>query len=123
MAKSGLRALCTLLGIMLLAGCAISYQNGDKRTILGLAWVEYRTSETREGSAVVKIGKEAIGEAAPLVQQKSLGFYLDVSRNSPGVGFGYRDVIVVVPEVNAETLVDYNTADPLSASLKVTRKE
>jgi hypothetical protein len=119
-----LPALCALLSVAVSAGCAISYQNGDRRTLLGFTWVEYRTSGVSEKTpAIIKIGKEPIREVAPLVQQKTLGFYLDVTRHSPGFGLGYRDVIVVVPEENAVTAVDYHTADPLAAKLTVTRTE
>ena len=109
----------SLVGIILLTGCAISYQNGDRRGLLGLAWIEYRAHDTGKSATTIKIGKETLGQVTPVIQQKSLGLYLDVSRNSPGAGLGYRDVIVVVPEVDAETVVDYDTSDPLSASLKV----
>jgi hypothetical protein len=120
--KSLIPTLALFSAVVLLAGCAISYQNEKRRGLLGFAWVEYRTDGGGENGVSLKVGKETIDRPTPVVQQKTLGFYLDVSENTPGVGFGFRDIIVVVPEVNAETRVDYDTSDPLSSSLNVGRQ-
>ena len=88
---------------------------------MGFAWVEYRIDGEDEKGIPIKVGKEIIDRPAPVVQQKTLGFYLDVSENTPGVGLGFRDIIVVVPAVNAETHVEYDTSDPLSSKLNVDR--
>jgi hypothetical protein len=118
-----LHATITLSCIILLSSCAISYQNENRRGIFGFAWLEYRAENDGKNSSSLKIGKEVLGEVAPVVQQKTLGLYLDVSGNSPGMGFGYRDVIVVVPASDAETRVDYDTSDPLSSILRVDRNQ
>ena len=90
---------------------------------MGFVWVEYRINDDIEKDSSFKIGKETIDQITPVVQQKSLGFYLDTSVNSSGVGVGYRDVIVVVPAVNAESNIEYDTSDPLSSRYTVDKKD
>jgi len=90
---------------------------------LGFAWVEYRIDDSCEKDLSFKVGKETIDHITPVVQQKTLGLYLDTSENSSGVGFGYRDVIIVVPAVNAESNIEYDTSDPIRSRYTVDKKD
>lgn len=107
----------------LLNGCAITYQKEGRRGVFGFAWVEYSLANASESGPSIQVGKEIIETPTPVVQQKTLGLYLDTSENSSGVGLGYRDVIIVVPEVNGETNLDYDTSDPLSSSYSIEKQE
>ena len=119
--KSLIRTLALFSIIVQMTGCAICYENENRRGIFGFAWIEYRSDGEGKNGVSLKTGKEPLYQPASVVQQKTLGFYLDISQNTPAAGFGFRDVIVVVPEVNAETSVDYDTSDPLSSRLNVDR--
>lgn len=116
-------AIILSVAILFLSGCAITYQNENRRGILGFAWVEYRLNYVSKSNPSILVGKETIEQIAPVVQQKTFGLYIDTSKNSSGLGFGYRDVIIVVPEMNADSHIEYDTSDPLSSHYTVDKKE
>jgi hypothetical protein len=108
---------------VILSGCALTYQKEGRRGILGVAWVEYRNDDGCEQDLSLELGKQTIDHITPVVQQETIGLYLDTSENSSGVGFGYRNLIIVVPAVNAESNVEYDTSDPMHSYYKVNRKK
>lgn len=109
--------------VVLLCGCALTYQTEGRRGVLGFAWVEHRIEGGYEQGSSLKLGKETADHITPVIQQRTLGFYLDVSENSPGLGFGYRDLIIVVPAADADTNLEYDTSNPMNSSYTVVRKK
>jgi hypothetical protein len=121
--KTRYHAGLAIIVVVLLCGCALTYQTQGRRGVLGFAWVEHRTEDGCEQGLSLKLGKATTDHITPVIHQKTLGLYLDVSENSPGLGFGYRDLVIVAPAADADTNLEYDTSNPMNSSYTVVRKK
>jgi|GEM_PF-6394164 len=105
----------------LLSGCAFSYESSGRRHLIGWAWIEYAVEEEPPTAVAdgITFNRTILPPATPAVRQQTLGVYLDVTADTPGLGLGYRDVLVVIPAQDAVTEFYFDDSDPIASRKKV----
>ena len=105
----------------LLSGCALSYESEGRRNLIGFAWIEYAVDEEQPADDFdpVAFKKTILPPATPAVRQKTVGLYVDATQDTSGLGLGYRDVLVVIPEKDAVTEFQFDASNPTASRKKV----
>ena len=123
-----------LIGVGAFSGCAARYQDRDGRVhTIGLVWhtsvlasvdpaPETSREETHQPTVSLELGPTEDKDVR-LQRTRGLGVLIDVTPWQRGLGIGWMDTLLVVPDKNGITLVDYDSADWSRTSIKTARED